>query len=133
MKKIFLALLALAAVPPVLNLTAAGQSPSCLIHFEFVGGFYEAPGFYPFPLPAGTICGESDGPWTQPCYAPTASCAPIEPCPTCAAARAGHPIDLATGNTDIAQSDISIPGLGGGLRLARTWNSRLPAIQGSFP
>jgi YD repeat-containing protein len=39
---------------------------------------------------------------------------------------------LATGNTDITQTDISVPGLGGGLVLTRTWNSRLPAIQNAF-
>jgi YD repeat-containing protein len=34
-----------------------------------------------------------------------------------------NPIDLATGNTFIKQTDISLPGLGGGLTLTRTWNS----------
>ena len=36
---------------------------------------------------------------------------------------AGAPINLANGNTWIEQSDLSIPGLGGGLSLTRTWNS----------
>jgi len=45
---------------------------------------------------------------------------------------AGHPINLSTGNTFVIQSDISVPGLGGGLNLARTWNSILPSWQSSF-
>jgi len=48
-------------------------------------------------------------------------------------AQAGHPINLATGNTYISQSDISVPGLGGGLALSRIWNSRLPATQSAYP
>src|SRR6185437_16886786 len=48
-------------------------------------------------------------------------------------AQAGHPINLATGNTYISQSDISVPGLGGGLALSRIWNSRLPATQNAYP
>jgi len=40
-------------------------------------------------------------------------------CPNC-----GSPIELTTGNTYIIQNDFAIPGLGGGLALTRTWNSR---------
>lgn len=55
-------------------------------------------------------------------------------CPTCPKpAEAGGPINLATGNTYIIETDISIPGLGGGLRLTRTWNSITPAVQRSYP
>jgi len=42
------------------------------------------------------------------------------------------PIDFATGNTYVIQSDLSIPGLGGGLSLTRTWNSMLPSIQNTI-
>lgn len=45
-------------------------------------------------------------------------------CPYCS-----KPISLADGNTYIKQTDITIPGLGGGLTLARTWNSVWPATQ----
>lgn len=38
----------------------------------------------------------------------------------------GEPINLATGDTFITQSDLSIPGLGGGLSLSRTWHSQFP-------
>src|SRR5215831_4799603 len=38
----------------------------------------------------------------------------------------GSPISLASGNTFIAETDINMPGLGGGLHLARRWNSVWP-------
>jgi YD repeat-containing protein len=38
----------------------------------------------------------------------------------------GKPINLATGNTYIVQADLSVPGLGGGISLTRTWNSKWP-------
>jgi RHS repeat-associated protein len=44
------------------------------------------------------------------------------PCTECV--EAGSPINLMTGNTYIAQSDYSLPGLGGGTSLVRTWNSQ---------
>lgn len=43
---------------------------------------------------------------------------------------AGEPIDLASGNTYIQQTDISIPGLNGGLQLVRTWNSLFSTFHG---
>ena len=48
-------------------------------------------------------------------------CAPKPECPTCN--QASHPIDLASGDTYITQTDLRLPGLGGGLSLSRTWNS----------
>jgi YD repeat-containing protein len=45
---------------------------------------------------------------------------------------AGHPINLTTGNTFITESDVSVPGLGGGLQLSRKWNSMLPSEQNSY-
>jgi len=75
------------------------------------------------------------------CTAPSPTCAPAaaasESCPTCHTASpsqtspgfGGNPINLATGNTYIEQSDLKIPGLGGGLALVRTWNSRWPPSQ----
>jgi YD repeat-containing protein len=46
--------------------------------------------------------------------------------PTC-----GQPISLATGNTYIVQTDITMPGLGG-LLLTRTWNSLWPSTQTAY-
>ena len=38
-------------------------------------------------------------------------------------AQAGAPINVTTGNVWVQQRDYSVPGLGGGLTLVRTWNS----------
>ena len=48
-------------------------------------------------------------------------CPPAPQCPSCA--HVGSPVDLATGDTFIAETDVNLPGLGGGLSLSRTWNS----------
>src|SRR6267378_2433588 len=80
----------------------------------------------------------------ESCLAAKSSCPPppdaaSETCVACnEAAKAGtpnvsRPIDLATGNTFIIETDISVPGLGGGLSLTRTWNSLLPRAQNSYP
>src|SRR5215468_7265304 len=74
-------------------------------------------------------------------YSASASCpvpaAASETCPTCsggksAASGGGSPINLANGNTYIIQNDFAIPGLGGGLSLTRTWNSKWPVTQNAF-
>ena len=59
------------------------------------------------------------------------SCPVSDWCPTCAngGSVAGQPINLTNGNTYIQQSDVRIPGLGGGLNLVRTWNSIWPSSQ----
>jgi YD repeat-containing protein len=44
----------------------------------------------------------------------------------------GKPICVSTGNTYIQQVDISLPGLGGGLQLKRTWNSMWPITQAAI-
>ena len=80
--------------------------------------------------------------WGQSCIAPRAGSPNIPDFAndTCLECNRGNtpqggssPIDLATGNTYVTQSDISIPGLGGGLSLSRTWNSLLPTWQRSYP
>jgi YD repeat-containing protein len=91
--------------------------------------------------PTMVCCNPLGVPWGQVCAAPRPSCgvppgAAPETCLSCNQGKtpqAAQPIDLATGNTYIAQSDLSIPGLGGGLSLSRTWNSLLPARQNSYP
>jgi YD repeat-containing protein len=84
------------------------------------------PGWYyfaPFPAPFVYLIAAK----TSACAPPTAG---TETCPTCKnqAKRpvAGSPISLTTGNTYIRQTDVSLPGLGGGLSLTRTWNSQWP-------
>jgi len=51
--------------------------------------------------------------------------------------HAGAPVNLTEGNVWIQQRDYSVPGLGGGLELSRTWNSRWmyatpPTLAGMF-
>lgn len=75
------------------------------------------------PLPPGASNCQWNGPWSAVCEVPTYLCSPL-PCPTCNTPKGGGPIDLATGNTDIQQSDVVLPGLGGGLALTRAWNSQ---------
>lgn len=91
--------------------------------------------------PTMVCCNPLGVPWGQVCAAPRPSCGapPGAASQTCLSCNQGktpqvsEPIDLATGNTYITQSDLSVPGLGGGLSLARTWNSLLPAQQNSYP
>ena len=87
------------------------------------------------PIPVNTPSVNS-GPGCAAWGARSNLCAPAgaadEVCTTKCCPQCGKPINLATGNTYIMQTDISIPGLGGGLTLSRTWNSKLPAIQSSF-
>jgi YD repeat-containing protein len=60
--------------------------------------------------------------------AKNAQCHPAPECPTCNA-HGGGPIDFASGDTYITQSDLRIPGLGGGITMSRTWNSVWPTTE----
>jgi YD repeat-containing protein len=105
--------------------------PGCQVFFWDANGL-----FLGIDLPVGAACCNPDGvPFNQSCVAPSRSCispnTPNDICLSCLAA--GSPINLASGNTYIAESDISLPGLGGGLRLSRTWNSIFPSLQNTFP
>jgi YD repeat-containing protein len=78
----------------------------------------------------------TEGPALVNCFMVTDKCAPKgaapETCPTCAAAAAGQPVSLASGNTFIKENDVRLPGLSGGLTLVRTWNSLWPPTQTAF-
>jgi len=81
---------------------------------------------------SGTVSVSAYGqtPLTQPLtvnpigspYEPPSS-DPDGPCPTGNCSGAGQPINVTNGNTWIPQQDYFMPGIGGGLTLARTWNS----------
>jgi YD repeat-containing protein len=125
----------------LLNTGAQAQSASCYVGVQCCQ--YDGGGGHLLliPLPPPTsVCGEGLGGCVF-CSARSNShasaCIPtdvVNDCPGCPEPnRAGSPINTATGNTDIVESDISVPGLGGGLHLTRTWNSILPTIQGSYP
>lgn len=84
-------------------------------------GWYSfSSGCIPVP-PLTAYDGVSDGPFEWEMTVRTPACAPAPYCLSCA--LASHPIDLATGDTYFTQTDVGIPGLGGGLTLKRTWNS----------
>lgn len=96
------------------------------------------------PIPIDAIVGSGElwcAPWSVKLYSCVKAPPPLaeESCTTCnvpapvaAPVVAGQPINLVTGNTFISQTDVSVPGLGGGLLLTRTWNSILPAPQMAY-
>ena len=110
----------------VLNVDALAQSCTPHLSIERVdygnggpsptGCFWLAPSEVPFSYVAG--CWKSN-------------CPVSDWCPTCGKGGAvvGQPINLTNGNTYIQQTDVRVPGLGGGLNLVRTWNSLWPASQ----
>jgi YD repeat-containing protein len=123
--KVFLALLVSSILLSSVPAAAQLPDPNCFgfrsvlwINFVDVG-----------PLPGETCYnprpdgGPSD---TVHCKRPKGTCPPPpeDKCDDCN--QAGRPINLATGNTFIEQTDLRVPGLGGGLSLSRTWNSIMP-------
>jgi YD repeat-containing protein len=129
MTKSVLAVLALVVSQCVLSVSALGQvGSSC----EIPIGVWSWE--FPYPDVYGCLSVGVEG--EDPCKMRNAACppfaAPQEVCLACALAAAGFPIDLATGNTYIVETDIRIPGLGGGTNLVRTWNSAWPSTQSAL-
>lgn len=100
--------------------TAKAQSNPCLITSDIA---------FSGPRPIGWDCVG----WGIPtglsfCTFPT--CPPPPPrggCASCNCQSCGGPVSLATGNTDIEETDLRIPGLSNGLNLIRKWNSQWPS------
>jgi YD repeat-containing protein len=65
----------------------------------------------------------SFGNWLYLSPSISASATNLGPCDKDCKALAGAPINVTTGNVWVQQRDYSVPGLGGGLGLVRTWNS----------
>ena len=86
------------------------------------------------PPPQAAFGCEVMGPWLETCQMMNTNCAPPPECADCGKRNplSGKPISLTTGNTDIKQVDVNIPGLGGGLTVARIWNSIWPPTQSAF-
>src|SRR5262249_36580295 len=83
-------------------------------------------------------CNHNAVPFGEVCAAPKPSCgaprsAANDTCLSCMRAEAGKPINLSNGNTYLIETDVAVPGLGGGLSLSRTWNSLFPATQRTYP
>jgi YD repeat-containing protein len=111
-------------------LGASAQSLSCTAVVS-CGGYslYDAT-CYPIP-PKNSYDWFTNGPFSAQGLVKTNACAPPPECPNCN--KGGAPINLANGDTEISQTDVRIPGLGGGLTLVRTWNSVWPtAATGSI-
>ena len=88
------------------------------------------------PLPAGYFYyGTYPGAFVYLVAVHGTQCSPPPECPCSAGASAptgGWPVYLANGDTYIEQNDISLPGLGGGLSVRRTWNSVWPANEAAY-
>lgn len=78
----------------------------------------------------------SPGPDLIDCLVKTFLCHPDSPPPTACkrgtAQCGGKPVKLEDGDVYIKQTDINIPGLGGGLNLTRTWNSIWPSSESAY-
>ena len=129
MKKLIVCLLIFAGLQSVFRTPLHAQATNCT---TWVGNGWTLYG----GCPPGTIQVSVEGPFLDNCLVETANCSPAagpaETCAACAAAAAGHPISLASGNTFIKETDVRIPGLSGGLTLNRTWNSLWPSTQTAF-
>jgi len=79
-------------------------------------------------FPPGTFNINAAGPYAATGEVATATCAAA----TNSCTKCGSPIDLATGNTYVEETDVNLPGLGGGLTLTRTWNSQNVGDHGMF-
>jgi YD repeat-containing protein len=137
MKRVMAGLFVLALIHGVLSSRVSAQVGIGCTSWAYSGGTsLWSDGVYS-PLPPGVFgCVGISGAFEVVCKIFTYSCPPPdagpETCPTCAAAAAGRPISLASGNTFIVETDVKIPGLGGGLTLVRIWNSLWPATQTAF-
>jgi YD repeat-containing protein len=139
MKKVMTGLFALALAHGIVSDRAAAQAGSnCTsqVGNGDIVGYIVVP-----PQNVGPVFNcFSEGPYLIQCTVMTSNCAPPnagqETGPTCNSTRSnpsgGHPICLASGDTFIVETDLKIPGLGGGLSLVRTWNSLWPATQSAF-
>jgi YD repeat-containing protein len=123
MKKMVVGLFVLVALQVVLGTRVAAQNPcwtqvSCGYYSFYSGGC--AP-----PTPVGAEFGcISSGTFGRDCNANNTKCPPPK---RSKCNVGGKPICLSDGNTYIEQVDVKIPGVGGGLTLARTWNSVWPS------
>jgi YD repeat-containing protein len=123
-KTSIVALLAIGIVTFACSLGAFAQSRSCTAQLV-CGGYSSNSGCQP-PLAATAYACAAIAPFEAECTVNTNACAPAPECPNCN--NGGAPINLANGDTEISETDVRIPGLGGGLTLVRTWNSIWSAV-----
>jgi YD repeat-containing protein len=155
-KSVFLILCIIVLQLAFCSVSSAQGNPGCYAYDNFwpivegpvPPGWFIAQSYWgPFAILIGTplaTCPPGGPPGPNPC--PGCSCGSGGPSGSgsggsgsgggppgsSASPRASKPVCLATGNTFIVQSDIDIPGLGGGLHSKRVWNSQWPlALAGS--
>lgn len=103
---------------------AAQTGPGCLAFMTIWSGDPVPPGYFYYSSYPGT--------YQYVIAIHTTQCPPQPKCPCSEGAptnSGGHPIDFGTGDTYIYDTDVSLPGLGGGLTLRRQWNSVWPTSQ----
>jgi YD repeat-containing protein len=129
MRRVITVVFAASVLVGLATACASAQSQSCKVYFSVSWYCESGPNcIAPWPIPAGAQYVGNCGPWCGEFWVWGNKCRPPRPrCNHCqrsgAPPEAGQPIDLASGNTSITQTDIHLPGLGGGLTLTRTWNS----------
>jgi YD repeat-containing protein len=102
---------------------ARAQSNPCLNVTQWSSVYGAAPiGWFSYTTYPGTWAFVIAA-WKYTCV-PSDSASETYSCSNC---QAGKPISLASGDTYITETDIRLPGLGGGLNLVRTWNSLWPS------
>ena len=132
-----------AVVTPCGELTAGGQcQPIYSVGFG-IGLYFATSGEYSFQIQGLNGNGPNAVPMGSPGSFTVIVTTGIDPsnlgvCPQCQS-HAGAPINLTTGNVWVQQRDYTVPGLGGGLEVVRTWNSLwqftsppIPAQAGMF-
>lgn len=128
MKSILLGLFVVVGLQCVVGVPTEAQAKACIAQQQFCPGCGD--------LGIGFFNCQAEAPYLSVCDVMTPLCAPpnaaAETCPSCAAAVAGHPISLASGNTFIVEPDVRVPGLSSGLTLVRTWNSLWPSSQSAL-
>jgi YD repeat-containing protein len=112
-----------AQVPTICLKTQVWYFPDAIPRGWFYYGPY--PGTYAYLIAAMTDGKKQSNEIS--CEPPAAPKEVRSDCPWCS-----KPVSLASGNTYIQQTDIRIPGLGGGLTLARRWNSQWPSTQSAY-
>lgn len=116
-KRLSTVILAVVVLPCLLTGAMQAQAnASCKVQYQYFCGDKLIP---------GASC-STEGPCLAVCTVGTYQCNAI--CWDCLFGTpiGGGPINLANGNTFITQTDLTIPGLGGGLNLTRSWHSQFP-------
>src|SRR5258708_38684690 len=101
---------------------ASAQNRSCTGTLV-CGGYGFNTGCLPL-LPSTAYGCQAIAPFEAQCYVNTNSCAPFPECPNFN--KAGAPINRANGHTEMTQTDLRVPGLGGALTSLRPCNNFCP-------